>query len=90
VLGAYRRHLGPSEATVTGLFAIYVAGLVPGLLLGGPGGDRFGRRPVVLGAVGVSAVATIALMAGSTTWLAVGRFCSAWRWARCSRRAVPG
>ena len=74
LLGAYRSQLGLSAATVTGLFAIYVAGMVPGLLLGGPGADTLGRRPVVLGAVGLSLLATLALMADKTALLAVGRF----------------
>lgn len=73
LLGAYRRHLGLSSATVTGLFAIYVCGLVPGLLLGGPGADRFGRRRIVLGAVTLSAVSTLALMGDAPVLLALGR-----------------
>lgn len=92
MLGAYRRELGLSAATVTGLFAIYVLGLVPGLLLGGPGADRYGRRAVVLGAVALSALATGALLLGEVgvPWLGVGRFASGSRWVRCSRRAVRG
>lgn len=74
LLGAYRRHLGLSSATVTGLFAIYVLGLIPGLLLGGPGADRYGRKPVVLGAVVLSLLATLTLMTDRTALLAVGRF----------------
>lgn len=78
LLGAYRREMGLSAATVTGLFAIYVVGLVPGLLLGGPGADRYGRRPVVLGAVVLSVLATGALLLGEvgSVWLGVGRFAS--------------
>ncbi|AIJ25087.1 major facilitator superfamily multidrug resistance protein [Amycolatopsis methanolica 239] len=78
LLGAYRREMGLSAATVTGLFAIYVLGLVPGLLLGGPGADRYGRRPVVLGAVALSVLATGALLLGEVgvPWLGVGRFAS--------------
>ncbi|NIH79396.1 MFS transporter [Amycolatopsis viridis] len=78
MLGAYRRELGLSAATVTGLFAIYVLGLVPGLLLGGPGADRYGRRAVVLGAVALSVLATGALLLGEVgvPWLGVGRFAS--------------
>jgi hypothetical protein len=76
LLSAYRTHLGLSAATVTGLFAVYVVGLIPGLLLGGPGADRYGRKPVVLGAIVLSVLATVALMDDSTTLLAVGRFFS--------------
>ncbi|RKT85948.1 Nitrate/nitrite transporter NarK [Saccharopolyspora antimicrobica] len=75
LLGAYQRDLGLSANATTGLLALYVVGLLPGLLLGGPLADRRGRRPVVLVAVAVNAVATVALMLGVDVpvWLAVGR-----------------
>ncbi|MEV0281875.1 MFS transporter [Streptomyces sp. NPDC050610] len=76
LLGAYRGELGLSTAATTGLFAVYVVGLIPGLLLGSPAADRLGRRRVALGALALSAVATCTLMAGSTAvWLLwPGRF----------------
>ncbi|MFC5148310.1 MFS transporter [Streptomyces aureoversilis] len=76
LLGAYRSELGLSESTVTGLFALYVVGLVPGLLIGGPLADRRGRRPVALTALAVNLLSTCLLMAGSATtaWLLPGRF----------------
>ncbi|GGY07750.1 MFS transporter [Streptomyces hiroshimensis] len=76
LLGAYRSELGLSESTVTGLFALYVVGLVPGLLIGGPLADRRGRRPVALTALAVNLLSTCLLMAGSaaTAWLLPGRF----------------
>ncbi|MEV5379850.1 MFS transporter [Streptomyces nondiastaticus] len=76
LLGAYRSELGLSESTVTGLFAVYVVGLVPGLLLGGPLADRRGRRPVALTALAVNLLSSCLLMAGSaaTGWLLPGRF----------------
>ncbi|MFF2811167.1 MFS transporter [Streptomyces sp. NPDC058000] len=64
LLGAYRAHLGLTAATTTALFAIYVVGLIPGLLVGGPLADRHGRRRVALTALGISALATCLLMAG--------------------------
>lgn len=75
LLGAYQRDLGLPGPVTTGLLALYVVGLLPGLLLGGPLADRRGRRPVVLGAVVLNAAATTALMAGvlAAPWLAVGR-----------------
>ncbi|OKI00442.1 MFS transporter [Streptomyces sp. CB02923] len=76
LLGAYRGDLGLTTATTTALFAVYVLGLVPGLLLGGPLADRRGRRPVVFTALAVAAAATCLLMAGpAAAWLMwPGRF----------------
>ncbi|MFI9723233.1 MFS transporter [Streptomyces sp. NPDC052396] len=76
LLGAYRHELGLSESAVTGLFAVYVVGLIPGLLLGGPLADRIGRRPVALAALAVNLFSTVVLMAGPVaTWcLLPGRF----------------
>src|SRR5205823_4890744 len=50
----YRAELGVSAATVQAVFAMYVVGLIPGLLFGGPVSDRYGRRPVVLAALAAS------------------------------------
>lgn len=76
LLGAYRDDLGLTTATTTALFAVYVLGLIPGLLLGGPLADRRGRRPVVFAALATAAVATCLLMAGpAAAWLLwPGRF----------------
>ncbi|WP_241779143.1 MFS transporter [Streptomyces rimosus] len=76
LLGAYRGDLGLTTATTTALFAVYVLGLIPGLLLGGPLADRRGRRPVVYTALATAAVATCLLMAGpAAAWLLwPGRF----------------
>ncbi|RRO16336.1 MFS transporter [Saccharopolyspora rhizosphaerae] len=75
LLGAYRGELGLSPSAATGLLALYVVGLVPGLLFGGPLADRRGRKPVVIWAIVLNAVATVALMLGAhvVPWLAVGR-----------------
>ncbi|WP_245225595.1 MFS transporter [Streptomyces smyrnaeus] len=76
LLGSYRTGAGLSESTVTGLFALYVLGLVPGLLVCGPLADRHGRRPLALAALAVNLLSTILLMAGSAAsgWLFPGRF----------------
>ncbi|MEV0704648.1 MFS transporter [Saccharopolyspora sp. NPDC050389] len=75
LLAGYQSEFGLSGQAVTGLLVLYVAGLLPGLLLGGPMGDRYGRRPVVFGAIAISVAGTAALMAGviATPWLVVGR-----------------
>lgn len=61
----YRSELGLSAATVQATFGLYAIGLVPGLLLGGPVSDRYGRRRLVLPALFVSVLASLLLIAGS-------------------------
>ncbi|GAA0404299.1 MFS transporter [Streptomyces luteireticuli] len=63
----YRSELGLSAATVQATFGLYAIGLVPGLLLGGPVSDRYGRRRLVLPALFVSVLASLLLIAGSQT-----------------------
>ncbi|MFJ6013705.1 MFS transporter [Streptomyces sp. NPDC092952] len=78
LLGAYRGHLGLTESTVTGLFAVYVVGLIPALLVAGPLADRRGRRPVALTALALNILSTLLLMVGGVwggAWpLLSGRF----------------
>jgi MFS family permease len=59
MLIVYRHELNLTAAAVAGLFAVYAAALVPGLLVGGPASDRYGRRPVVLPFVVLSPLATL-------------------------------
>lgn len=65
MLGVYEDELGLSSGETTALFGLYAAGLVPGLLIGGPLSDRLGRRAVVLPAAIVSPLATLLLLAGA-------------------------
>ena len=76
LLGAYRAAAGLSNATVQGLFAVYAVGLVPGLLVGGPAADTYGRRTLVLPAAFGSAIASLCLLSGahSLALLLIGRF----------------
>lgn len=75
MLVVYRDELGFGAGTLAALFGVYALGLVPGLLVGGPASDRFGRRPLVLAAVALSPVASGLLMLGHGTegGLAVAR-----------------
>ena len=75
MLIVYRHALGLSAGEIAGLFAIYAATLIPGLLAGGPLSDRFGRRACVLPFAALSPVATLLLVLGphSLPLLAAGR-----------------
>src|SRR5580693_8614963 len=75
MLIVYRHELGLSAGSVAGLFLVYALTLIPGLLIGGPASDRFGRRPVVLPFVVLSPVATLLLVLGprSLAVITVGR-----------------
>ena len=64
MLIVYRHALGLGSAEIAGLFAIYAATLIPGLLVGGPLSDRFGRRACVLPFAALSPVATLLLILG--------------------------
>lgn len=76
---AYREQEHFSAVTVAAFFGVYVAGLAPGLLLGGPASDRWGRRRLMLPALAVSVPASAVLALGgvpgiSEPALYVGRF----------------
>jgi len=64
MLIVYRHALGLGSAEIAGLFAIYAATLIPGLLAGGPLSDRYGRRACVLPFAALSPVATVLLILG--------------------------
>ncbi|GAA1974225.1 MFS transporter [Amycolatopsis minnesotensis] len=71
----YRTELGIPNATVEATYGLYAAGLIPGLLLGGPVSDRYGRRRVLVPALIISAIASVVLMFGGSVLalLFVGR-----------------
>src|SRR5580692_6865283 len=75
MLIVYRHELRLTAGEVAGLFLVYALTLIPGLLIGGPASDRFGRRPVVWPFVALSPLATLLLVLGprSLVMIAVGR-----------------
>lgn len=75
MLIVYRQQLGLGPGAIAGLFAIYAATLIPGLLVGGPLSDRFGRRGVVLPFAALSPAATLLIILGphSLALIAAGR-----------------
>ena len=75
MLIVYRHELRLTAGEVAGLFMVYALTLIPGLLIGGPASDRFGRRPVVWPFVVLSPLATLLLVLGprSLVLIAAGR-----------------
>jgi predicted MFS family arabinose efflux permease len=75
MLIVYRHELRLTAGEVAGLFLVYALTLIPGLLVGGPASDRFGRRPVVWPFVALSPLATLLLVLGprSLPLIAAGR-----------------
>ena len=75
MLIVYRHELRLGAGVVAGLFLVYALTLIPGLLVGGPVSDRFGRRPAVLPFVVLSPLATLLLVVGprSLVVLSAGR-----------------
>src|SRR5690348_3557635 len=75
MLIVYRHELRLTAGAVAGLFLVYALTLIPGLLVGGPASDRFGRRPVVWPFVALSPLATLLLVLGprSLAMIAAGR-----------------
>ncbi|WP_214324178.1 MFS transporter [Nonomuraea sediminis] len=71
----YQTRLDLSATTIQATFGMYVLGLIPGLLLGGPVSDRYGRRRIMIPTLLTSLVATTLLILGGTAapWLFAGR-----------------
>ena len=77
MLEVYRSMNGTGQSSVTAMFGVYAAGLVPALIIFGPISDRRGRRTVLRPAMIVSAIGTVVLALGATgmEWvLFPGRF----------------
>ena len=75
LLIVYRHDLRLDAGVLAGLFGVYAATLIPGLLIGGPVSDRIGRRRIVIPFVALSPVATLLFMIGprSLAVIAAGR-----------------
>ncbi|MEU4559359.1 MFS transporter [Actinoplanes sp. NPDC023936] len=70
----YQQLWGFSAATLTVIFAVYVAALIGALLVLGALSDHIGRRPVLAGAVALEAAALILfVVAGDVATLIVAR-----------------
>src|SRR5258708_19442480 len=73
----YQAQWHVSSGIVSVIFASYAAGVLVALLLAGRSSDQVGSRPVVLAALGFSAVSTVVfILAPSLGWLFVGRVLS--------------
>lgn len=75
LLPMYREVAGLSATTVYLLLGVYVFGIIPALLIGGPLSDRFGRRSLMVPAPFVCALASafLGLGAHSVPMLLTGR-----------------
>jgi MFS family permease len=68
---AQRYHFG--AATVTLLFSVYVAALIPAMLTLGRITDRVGRRPALVGGMAITAISSVAFAAARNVgWLFAG------------------
>lgn len=71
----YRDRLDLSPSQTMAIFVVYVAGILVTLLFAGPLSDRFGRRPLVVPMIALSAAASIVMVFGRDSYvlLLVGR-----------------
>ena len=64
---------GSRSGMVTVLFAVYVVALIPSMLTIGRVADRIGRRPLLVGGIGLTVVSSLAFAsARSVPWLFAG------------------
>lgn len=76
MLAFYQESYGFSQIEVTSMLGIYVAGLIPALLLGGRISDRFGRKGTTVAALLITVIASVAMIGGiySPILIYLGRF----------------
>jgi MFS family permease len=65
----YRDRLDLTSSETMAIFVVYVGGILLTLLFAGPASDRFGRRPVVLPMIVLSAGASLVMIAGRDSFL---------------------
>ena len=74
IYAVFRERFGFSIAVLPLIFAAYALVLVPTLLVFGQVSDRFGRRPVIVGGIGLLIAALVVFaFAQGTAWLFVAR-----------------
>ena len=75
LLVRYQERLDLDPTTTLSIFVVYVVGILATLLVAGPLSDRLGRRPLVVPFVAASGVASLVLIVGRDSLLAlyVGR-----------------
>lgn len=75
MLSLYESEYGISRLTVTSMLGVYIIGLLPALLLGGPLSDRLGRKRASIIALIIGMLASLVMIAvlWSTHLLYVGR-----------------
>lgn len=64
----YEHRFGFSPLVLTLVFAVYVAVLIPSLLVAGPLSDAIGRRRVVLPAIAVAALGSVGFALATDVW----------------------
>lgn len=76
LLTMYQDELGLSQSDVTAMFAVYIVGLIPALVLAGRWSDANGRRVLMRPVLVLSLVATVLMLLGpqDSLWLYLGRF----------------
>lgn len=60
----YQARLGFSELMITVIFAVYAAGVIAALIVAGSWSDQIGRRPMLFGAMALSAASALAFLVG--------------------------
>lgn len=76
LLTMYQDELGLGQGEVTAMFAVYIVGLIPALLVAGRWSDAHGRRVLMRPVLVLSLVATVVMLFGPADplWLYLGRF----------------